>query len=136
MTAEFARTLSDGRAGFPELLAAIEAQLESHDLPPGPVAQVMIAFDEIISNVLDHGAASAVEVRLAITGDRISAEVADDGEPFDPLAAPPPDTALSLEDRAIGGLGIHLVRELMDEVVYAHEAGKNRLRFSKNYTLD
>jgi anti-sigma regulatory factor (Ser/Thr protein kinase) len=136
MTAEFARTLSNGRAGFPELLAALEAQLESHDLPPGPMAQVMIAFDEIVSNVLDHGGATTVEVRLTIADDHVSAEVADDGEPFDPLAAPPPDTALSLDDRAIGGLGIHIVRKLMDEVAYAHEAGRNRLRFSKNYTLD
>jgi serine/threonine-protein kinase RsbW len=139
MTGEFARTLSDGQAGFPALLAAIEAYLESHDVPPGPSAQLMIAFDEIISNVLNHGGgggpAPRVDVRLDLAGGSAKAEVADDGKPFDPLAAPPPDTSLSVEDRQIGGLGIHLVRELMDEVSYAHENGKNRLRFSKIYPL-
>jgi serine/threonine-protein kinase RsbW len=139
MTGEFARTLSDGQAGFPALLAAIEAHLESQDVPPGPSAQLMIAFDEIISNVLNHGGdgeAPTVEISLAISGGSARAEVADDGKPFDPLAAPPPDTSLSVEDREIGGLGIHLVRELMDDVTYAHEKGRNRLRFSKIYRID
>lgn len=139
MKGEFARTLSDGRAGFPELLDAIEAHLGAHEVPPGPAAQFMIAFDEVISNVLNHGGdgrTPAVDVALQVAAGRVEAEVADDGQPFDPLAAPPPDTSLSVEDRPIGGLGIHLVRQLMDDVAYSREAGKNRLRFYKIYSLD
>jgi serine/threonine-protein kinase RsbW len=138
MTGEFARTLSDGKAGFPNLLEAIEAHLEDREVPPGAAAQLMIAFDEIISNVLNHGAdgrAPTVEVRLAIGGGRVQAEVSDDGKPFDPLAAPPPDTSLPVDERPIGGLGVHLVRELMDDVAYAHEKGRNRLRFSKIFPI-
>lgn len=138
MPAEFARTLSNGRAGFPALLEAIETHLESRDVPPGTAAQLMIALDEVISNALDHGGEDhipTVEVALDIENGSVTVEISDDGIAFDPLAAPAPDTSLSVEDREIGGLGIHLVRELMDEVAYTHEAGRNRLRFSKTFPL-
>ena len=56
---------------------------------------------------------------------------ADSGIPFDPLNAPPPDVNLPAEERPIGGLGIFLVRELMDDVSYRYENGKNTLAFEK-----
>jgi serine/threonine-protein kinase RsbW len=139
MTVEFARTLSDGRAGFAALLDAIEALLESHGVPQPASAQILIAFDEIISNVLDHGGdatAPQVEVSLRIQDGRIDAEVVDDGKPFDPLAASPPDLDLDIDERPIGGLGIHLVRELMDGISYERDRGKNHLRISKTYLLE
>jgi serine/threonine-protein kinase RsbW len=139
MSGEFARTLSDGRAGFPALLDAIEAHLTDSGVPLGTSAQLMIAFDEIISNALDHGSerhVPTVEVRFAVGDAGVTGEVSDDGTPFDPLATAAPDTSLSVEDRTIGGLGIHLVRKLMDELAYSHEAGKNRLRFSKTFSVD
>ena len=55
----------------------------------------------------------------------------DDATPFNPLDAPPPDLEKSLEDRPIGGLGVHLVRNTMDSLVYRHEAGFNRLAMRK-----
>lgn len=138
MKAEFSRGLTDGRAGFPSLLEAVETWLDNHGVPPGATAQLMIAFDEIVSNVLDHGGDSgvpAIEVALAVADGAINVEISDDGRPFDPLSAPPPNTTLPVEDRPIGGLGIHLVRELMDEVSYRREGKRNRLRFSKNCSL-
>jgi len=138
MSAEFVRILRDGRTGFPALIEAIEAHFEDNGVPPGPAAQVLIALDEVISNALDHGGetrAPIVEVAIDIHAGTISVAISDDGKAFDPLAAPPPDTSLSVEDRAIGGLGIHLVRELMDDVSYSRETGRNRLRFSKTFPL-
>jgi serine/threonine-protein kinase RsbW len=58
-------------------------------------------------------------------------EVEDDGRPFDPLLVPPPDLTLPLERRPIGGLGIHLIRSLMDEVAYARHDGRNVLKMAK-----
>jgi len=58
--------------------------------------------------------------------------VEDDGKPFDPLQAPPPDLSLPLERRPIGGLGIHLIRNLMDEVSYARVGGRNVLKMVKH----
>ena len=60
-------------------------------------------------------------------------EVEDDGKPFDPLQAPPPDLTLPLEKRPIGGLGIHLIRNLMDEVTYARVGGRNVLKMAKYF---
>jgi anti-sigma regulatory factor (Ser/Thr protein kinase) len=71
-------------------------------------------------------------VRLRRTGDSVAVEVEDDGRPFDPLQVPPPDLTLSLEQRPIGGLGIHLIRNLMDEVSYARRDGRNVLKMAKH----
>ena len=62
---------------------------------------------------------------------RLSAEVEDDGRPFNPLTAPAPDLTSAVEDRPVGGLGIHLVRSLMEQVDYRRESGKNHLIMSK-----
>jgi serine/threonine-protein kinase RsbW len=56
----------------------------------------------------------------------------DDGRPFNPVAAPEPDTTKSLEERSLGGLGIYLVRKLMDGLEYQRQAGKNLLLMKKN----
>ena len=67
-------------------------------------------------------------MQIAI-GDRdITLSFRDDGAPFDPLAHPSPDLEADLEDRDIGGLGVHLVRTLADEITYVREARHNLLR--------
>lgn len=124
-------TLTDGRAGLPALIDVLEARLAQRGAPAGVVASLMIAADEVISNSLDYGGASRVDVGLRVEGGLATIEVADDGPPFDPLQIPPPDTSLALEDRDIGGLGVHLVKTLMDSVAYERSGGRNRLRFSK-----
>jgi serine/threonine-protein kinase RsbW len=70
-------------------------------------------------------------VRLSAEPGEIKAEVEDDGEPFNPLEAPEPDTEKSLEERTIGGLGIHLVRKLMDRLEYKREGERNLLTVRK-----
>ncbi len=139
MEASFARTLSDGGAGFPALIEAVEAFLENSAVPAAIAAKLMVAFDEVVSNVLSHGhaeGAPAIEIAITVGERAVVVAVGDDGRAFDPLAAPPPDTTLSAQDRPIGGLGILLVRKLMDEVTYQREHGWNRLRFSKDFPLD
>jgi len=75
-----------------------------------------------------------IEVELAIGADRVSALVIDNGEPFDPSDAPEPNTTLPLEQRDPGGLGIRLIRRMMDRVDYRRVAGENRLRLEKART--
>jgi sigma-B regulation protein RsbU (phosphoserine phosphatase) len=94
------------------------------------VAKVQMALDEIVVNVLTHGSASHVTIELALIGHHLVTTVIDDGVPFDPLSAPIPDTDTSLEDRELGGLGIHLVRETMDEVTYTYRDGVNILEMT------
>ena len=138
MKCDFERTLSDGKTGFAEFMEVIEGHLESRDVPVDVVMKFMIAFDEVISNVINHGSLGGnpqITVRLAQDENRVTAEVEDNGVAFDPLSLATPDTSLSVEDRAIGGLGIHLVRELMDSVDYLREGEFNRLRFAKTFLV-
>jgi serine/threonine-protein kinase RsbW len=134
MESDFSATLSDGRAGFPALLDAIEAHLAAAGVPQAATAPVLIAADEVISNVLDYGGAASVQVDVRVSEGRIVVRVADDGAAFNPIAAGAPDTSQSVEDRPIGGLGIHLVKTLMDSVDYERSSGRNHLRFSKTFS--
>jgi serine/threonine-protein kinase RsbW len=135
MDADFSHTLSGGRTGLPALLDALEAHLSEAGAPMGVASAVMIAADEVLSNVVDHGGAATVQVTAGVRDGRVTVEVVDDGVAFDPTAAAAPDTSLDVEDRDVGGLGVHLVRKLMDEVAYRREGERNRLRFSRSYDL-
>jgi anti-sigma regulatory factor (Ser/Thr protein kinase) len=70
-------------------------------------------------------------VRLQIGADAVVAEVIDNGRPFDPTGAPPPDLSLPLEERPPGGLGIPLMRGLMDSLAYRRAGDSNILRMHK-----
>ena len=98
-----------------------------------PVLNVVL--DEAVSNAIHYGMADGigrgVEVRLALAGDRVRVEVIDDGIAFNPLALPDPDTSLDIDERGIGGLGVFLVKSLMDHVHYAREGGFNHLTLEK-----
>ncbi|KRB82269.1 anti-sigma regulatory factor [Sphingomonas sp. Root710] len=132
MAADFARSMAADAARLPALLDAIEAWLGDNGVPMAKLAPVMIAFDEILSNIVNYGGGT-LDVAITLDDGAMQATVADDGPRFDPLARPAPDTDATIDDRAIGGLGIHLVREMMDEVAYAYENGRNRLTFRKTF---
>lgn len=100
------------------------------------VMQIALAVEEVFVNIASYsypdseGDAEVTVERLADPpAIRITFE--DSGIPFDPLNAPQPDVNLPAEERPIGGLGIFLVRELMDDVSYRYENGKNILAFEK-----
>ena len=98
--------------------------------------QIMLALEEAVTNVINHAFAKVppphlIRVRLDITAELLIAEVIDNGRIFDPTAAPDPDLTLPLEQRRPGGLGIHLMRNVMDRLQYKHEAGSNTLRLEK-----
>lgn len=136
MDSVFSRTLK-ARTDFPAALDALESHLLDGGAPQAAVSAIMVAADEVISNILNHGGDAEspprVEVDVRVGAGEVAMEIVDDGAAFNPIDAPPPDTTLSVEDRAIGGLGIHLVRRLMDSVRYERADGQNRLRFVKSY---
>ena len=115
------------------ITAAVEEFAERDDWPPDLTFKVHLVLDELSVNVVNYGGgASEIEVSLAADADVVRVEIADDGQPFDPLhEAPEPDIAAPLEERPIGGLGIYLVREMMDELHYSRENGRNRLAMVK-----
>ena len=66
-----------------------------------------------------------IDVRIELSSDRLAVTIADDGIPFNPFSGAPPDTSLSLEERELGGLGIHVVSKVMDEVSYNRRTDRN-----------
>lgn len=104
-------------------------------LPPGQALSFELALEEIFVNVVIHGAPPGrvleVEVTLRLNDRDLSMTLEDDGPHFDPLSRPSPDVTAGLSERAIGGLGIFLVRKLMDTVSYQRVADRNRLMMSK-----
>jgi anti-sigma regulatory factor (Ser/Thr protein kinase) len=122
-------------AGLADLADWVERFGAEQGLPVGAVNALNVVLDEAVSNAINHGYDAGVRgeivVRLRHRPGRVEAEVEDGGRPFDPLQAPPPDLTLPLEQRPIGGLGIHLIRNLMDEVSYARRDGRNVLKMAK-----
>jgi serine/threonine-protein kinase RsbW len=104
---------------------------QRHGLGARVVHDLTLALEEVLTNVIRHGYPDGGEheiaVRLHVAPDAVSAEIEDDGQPFNPLEAPVPDTTTPLAERAVGGLGIHLVRTLMDAVEYRRQDARNLL---------
>jgi anti-sigma regulatory factor (Ser/Thr protein kinase) len=127
--------LANDVAGLAELAEWVERFGAGRRLPSNVVNALNVVLDEAVSNAITHGYDTGVRgeiaVRLRRASDSVEAEVEDDGRPFDPLQAPPPDLTLPLDRRPIGGLGIHLIRNLMDEVSYARQDGRNVLKMAK-----
>jgi anti-sigma regulatory factor (Ser/Thr protein kinase) len=106
-----------------------------HGLAPKVVHDLNLALEEILTNIISYGYTDnrehEIKVRLSMQPGEVKAEVEDDGQPFNPLEAPEADTAQSLEERTIGGLGIHLVRKLMDGLEYKRQGDRNLLTIRK-----
>ncbi len=111
---------------------------DAHGVPPGIRRSVLVALDDLLSNTIMHGFAGRKSGEVAIEADlsteRLTLTISDDGDPFDPLTAQAPDTTLTAEQRLPGGLGIHLVRQLMDEVSYERRDGRNIVTVAKRLT--
>ena len=122
-------------AHLPRLTAFLQQFWSSASLPPGARLAFELALEEIFMNVVMHGAAGEeprqVQVSLALSPEGLTMTVEDDGPGFDPLSLPPPDVTVNLADRRAGGLGVFLVRKIMDTVSYARIAGRNQLRMSR-----
>jgi serine/threonine-protein kinase RsbW len=122
-------TLRDG-------LEQIGAEL---GIPGKPLMQLQVALDEIASNVINYGWPDGGnhELCVRITGqqDRIEVEIVDDGREFDPRQAPAPEPQPAGR-RQPGGLGIHLVKQLVDRLEYERVDGRNRTVVTKQYVSD
>ena len=121
---------------MPGLMEAMTAFGESHGLTSDVIMEAQLVLEEAVANSMNHGftddADHRVEVRIAIEGQNLILEVTDDGIAYDPLARPPVDVDAPLEERPVGGLGVHLIRSLMDDVTYERIDDRNCLRMRKS----
>jgi serine/threonine-protein kinase RsbW len=104
-------------------------------LAPEMVADMQVALDEVLTNIIKYAytenAEHKIHICFRVLDNVLEAVIEDDGVPFDPLAIRAPEVSAALHERRLGGVGIHFVRNLMDEVVYARVGDRNRLVLRK-----
>jgi anti-sigma regulatory factor (Ser/Thr protein kinase) len=131
-------TLHNRLSELGRLGKVVAAFVEEHHLPDKVLYAVNVALDEILTNIISYGyddqADHEIVLRLSFDAAELTAEVEDDGRHFNPLEAPEPDLGKPLEERPIGGLGIHLTRKLMDHLEYRRLGGRNLLVMRKKVT--
>lgn len=108
------------------------------NLPEEVSFSIQLAIDELFTNIVSYGYddddSHQVEIKMSIQSNELRVDLIDDAKEFDPLhEADQPDLDASLEDRRIGGVGIHLVKTMMDEVSYKYEDSKNHLTLVKKF---
>ena len=112
---------------LPQAVAFVEEHLEKFDIPMKVSTKLMVATDEIFSNIVRYSGAAEATIRIVKDGDTVRLVFCDNGKPYNPLDAKEPDVTASAEDRAIGGLGIFMVRKMMDDMEYMYKDGRNVL---------
>ena len=121
---------------LPALVEFLQQSWRDEALPEAAAFPFELALDEVFMNVVMHGTTAdgpsrEVFVSLRHEGSDVTMVMEDDGPAFDPLTLAAPDIDVPLEERELGGLGVFLVRELMDEVSYAHTGTHNQLTMRK-----
>ena len=115
-----------------ERIAAVVEEIgEKESWAPDLIFRINLALEELGLNIINYGHDGGVhEIQFTMTleGETITIEISDDGRPFDPLSeAPVPDVTAALDDRPVGGLGVHLVRTMMDDMRYQRVSGRNHI---------
>lgn len=128
--------IKGGRAEIGAVNDALERAAMAGDVPELAMRAMQVALDELLTNAIMHGSVSLndpMQVDLIIGKSVLRAVIVHAGPAFDPTEVAAPDLDSSLPDREIGGLGIHLVRSMMDEFSYEHSEGRNVLKLGKNF---
>jgi anti-sigma regulatory factor (Ser/Thr protein kinase) len=104
-------------------------------VPARPLMQLQVALDEVVSNVVKYawgdGGQHELLVRITVKPGKVDVEICDDGREFDPRSVPAPDPIPAGRLPRPGGLGLHMVRKLVDEFTYERVGGRNHTRLSK-----
>ena len=114
----------------------VEKTAEQANLDPSVTMTLTLAIEEAVANVMKYaypeGEVGPIEIDATIKDSNLSFTIKDSSTPFDPTQVKKADITLSAEEREIGGLGIHLIRSIMDTVEYHHTSNQNILTLTKN----
>jgi serine/threonine-protein kinase RsbW len=105
------------------------------ELPQKCLFEINLGLDELFTNIISYGfddeSEHQIKFSLAKEKETLVVQVEDDGKPFNPLDVASPEISLDLDEVSIGGMGIHLIKKMMDDIVYQRVEGKNKLVLKK-----
>jgi anti-sigma regulatory factor (Ser/Thr protein kinase)/class 3 adenylate cyclase len=134
-SSELRLTVSNDLAEIARIASAVDTFCAERRISQDVAYTVNLAIDELLTNTINYGyldrAEHTIEVVLVAAGNRLTLRIRDDAVPFDPTLATSPDIEADIDERAIGGLGIHLVRTMMDSVEYKRSGGHNEVTLTK-----
>lgn len=132
---QYTLTLHNDVQEIPRLATFIEEIAKNHAIDMATSMNLNLAMEEAVVNVMNYAypkeSVNNIDITAEVNDEEIAFSIADSGIPFDPTQKGEPDLSLDAEDRPIGGLGIHLVRQLMDTLDYRYENGHNILTLKK-----
>jgi len=119
-----------------KLFAALEDFRKENDLPRTITDDLKLCLEEVVSNIIKYGykdsGSHKIIIEMELKRDSLLLSITDDAAEFNPLEYPLPDLSRPVEERDTGGLGIHIIRRLMDSIEYKRQDNKNILFLSKN----
>lgn len=129
---------------IPALITEIEALTEAlrgwaerRGVPARTINSIILMLDELLTNVVMHGYgeddSGEIEVTVQTVANSIEVIIRDSAHAFDPFSIAEPDTTLDVEERDIGGLGVHFVRKMADSFAYRRDGDCNEVRFCKSF---
>ncbi|HTC62825.1 MAG TPA: ATP-binding protein [Candidatus Saccharimonadales bacterium] len=114
---------------------AAETWLTMQEISPEATFFAGLTIEELVTNCIKYGYDDSgehiIDIELSVANHTLTITVVDDGRAFDPLSVSPPDMSGAIEDRPIGGLGIHMLRELADNMAYERRDNTNRVTLIK-----
>ena len=137
MDQSFEITIGSDIAEIPAVLALLEAAMHAHGFKIDDILDTQLAVEEVITNTIVHGykkAGGKITISCQINPSNLEVRITDSAPRFDPLSIQNPKLDGAIEERKIGGLGVYLVRQVMDKVDYQYENGKNILVLIKQRT--
>lgn len=129
-------TVDATKENYPNIVSFVEEALEKNDCSMKAQMQIDVAVDEVFTNIMMYAyepeiGKATVSLEFTESPKTVVIQFVDSGKPFDPLKKEDPDITLSAEERDIGGLGIFMVKKIMNDVSYEYKDGQNILTIKK-----
>ena len=139
-TKEYSFELKSSLDELDQLCQNLETFGKKFGLSKKLIFEINLALDELFTNIISYGFKDNQEHTIKVTlrpqNDELCLCIEDDGKPFNPIDFETPNVSCSVEECKIGGLGIHIMKKLMDEVCYERCGGKNVLNLKKKLETD